>query len=192
MLLSGMQLPTLEGQLIRIRPLKRSDAPAIAKGIGLRAVSRWLPQVPFPYTLNDAHAWINHAHATARKETECNFGIERLDEPGIVGGIGLSRVNRTLGNAETGYWIAKPHWGKGYGREALSLILGFAFGELKLHRVYAYVIEGNDRSAALLEGHGFIREGALREACRHGRGWGDFRVYGLLCHEWEMKMQGPR
>jgi len=179
-----MELPILEDRAVRIRPLKRSDAPAIAKGIGLRAVSRWLPMVPYPYALGDAQTWINYAHRTARKDLECHFGIERLDRDGIIGGIGLRNLNRQDQNAEVGYWIAKPQWGLGLGSEAVALTLRFAFGALKLHRVYAIVLEANVGSARVLEKNGFVREGTWRKASRWGRRWRDVWAYGILREEW--------
>ena len=47
--------------------------------------------------------------------------------------------------AEVGYWIQRKHWGKGYGTEALRLICAFAFKSLRVHRIEASVVDGNNR-----------------------------------------------
>lgn len=54
-------------------------------------------------------------------------------------------------------------WSRGYGTEALRILLGYAFDELGLHRVDLHVIEYNTRAIRSYEKCGFIREGFARE-----------------------------
>ena len=62
---------------------------------------------------------------------------------------------------ETGYWIGEPYWGKGFATEALNKVLDFAFDELQIVRVQAFVFEGNTASERVLEKCGFKQEGFL-------------------------------
>ena len=87
-------------------------------------------------------------------------------------------------------WVAiafgdEANRGKGYGYEAMQLLLKFAFHELNLHRVQLTVFEYNIRAIRLYEKMGFVREGTQREFLqRDGRRY-DMYFYGLLVHEWE-------
>lgn len=73
---------------------------------------------------------------------------------------------------------------KGYGREALALLLRFAFDELSLYRVSALLAEYNDAALALFRQVGFAQEVHRREALnRDGHHW-DLFHYGLLADEW--------
>jgi len=86
-----------------------------------------------------------------------------------------------------GLSIAIPdsqHQGKGYGMEAMRLLIDFAFYELNLHRLQLTVFDYNTRAVSLYERLGFTLEGRYREFVqRHGQRY-DMLLYGLLSHEW--------
>ncbi|CAG0978492.1 partial diamine N-acetyltransferase, partial [Anaerolineae bacterium] len=73
----------------------------------------------------------------------------------------------------------------GYGREALNLVLRYAFDELNLHRLSANTFEYNAMALRFLERAGFTVEVRRRQAVnRDGRRW-DAMVLGLLRIEWK-------
>jgi RimJ/RimL family protein N-acetyltransferase len=75
--------------------------------------------------------------------------------------------------------------GKGYGTQALRMLLRFAFAELNLFRVTALVPEYNQAAVALLKKFGFTQEVCRRKSLeRDGRRW-DLYVFGLLRDEWQ-------
>jgi len=180
-----MQLPTLKGSRITIRRLKRSDCESIYVHIKDPRVLRYLPAVPNPYNRDDARTWIALTHRKARRDTAYHFGIEHNQEREIIGGMSFNEVNHHDLDGELGYWLAHRHWRKGYVSEALRLMLDFAFKELKLRRVYAFVAVSNRPSQALLEKHGFRREGTLRQSCRMKNRWHDEYLYALLRGEYQ-------
>jgi RimJ/RimL family protein N-acetyltransferase len=76
---------------------------------------------------------------------------------------------------------------KGYGTQALRMLLRFGFAELNLFRVTAMVPEYNEGAAALLRKFGFTQEVCRRSALeRDNRRW-DLYVYGLLNEEWQKR-----
>jgi RimJ/RimL family protein N-acetyltransferase len=122
------------------------------------------------------------------KETEDRhfFMIHSLAEDKPVGLVELSGFNWAAGDCWVGIGLGEPEiWGKGYGFEALNLILRYAFRELNLRRVTLNVFEYNPRAIRCYEKCGFQHEGRARSAMnRDGRRW-DILYMGCLRDEWE-------
>ena len=71
-----------------------------------------------------------------------------------------------------------------YAREALQMVLRFAFQELNLHRLSAYGLEDDPAGIELLKDAGFVEEVRRRKALqRHGNTY-DLLLLGLLREEW--------
>ncbi len=108
------------------------------------------------------------------------------DKP--IGLVELDGVRWAAGDAFVGIGLGeREYWGKGYGTEAMNIILGYAFRELGLRRVSLTVFEYNPRAIHSYEKVGFVHEGRLRQALnRDGRRW-DILFMGILREEWEAK-----
>ncbi|MBO4769738.1 MAG: GNAT family N-acetyltransferase [Clostridia bacterium] len=81
-----------------------------------------------------------------------------LRETGLpVGSIGLHRSDlaENDGEAELGYWIGVPYWGRGLVPEAAKELLRHAFEDLKLERVWCGYYDGNEKSRRVQEKLGF-------------------------------------
>jgi ribosomal-protein-alanine N-acetyltransferase len=179
----AVPIPTLRGQLITLRKLVSSDAASIRLNADDPQIARYMPRLPHPYSIYEARKWIVTTHRLARQDKAYNFGIEDQKSGRIVGMIGLRNINRQDKNAEVGYWVGRSYQGRRYATEALRLILGFAFGRLRLVRVYAVVHQQNIASFRLLEKSGFVREGIWRKASFINRRWRDVYSYGILKEE---------
>jgi ribosomal-protein-alanine N-acetyltransferase len=79
-----------------------------------------------------------------------------------------------------GYIIHPARQRQGIATEAVSAVLGFCFGELRLHRVQAFIHPDNTGSRRLVEKLGFRSEGLLRDNLRVGDVWRDDLLYALL------------
>ena len=111
--------------------------------------------VPHPYPPDGA---LRHAEraARARERGEAYaFAVVEREGGAVVGSCGLKHVDRTAGQAEVGYWIGVPFWGRGHATAAVRLAVAFAFDGLGLDRVVAEVLEANPASARVLEKVGF-------------------------------------
>ncbi|MCJ7842418.1 GNAT family N-acetyltransferase [Lederbergia sp. NSJ-179] len=64
-------------------------------------------------------------------------------------------------------------------------MIGFGFGELKLHRIYATCDQRNIGSARVLEKVGMIKGGRIREHLLIKDEWRDSYLYSILEQEWE-------
>src|SRR5579875_358814 len=100
--------------------------------------------------------------------------------------LGLGGIDGILpfqGVGDLSVALGRPYWGQGYGREALTLLLRFAFMELNLRRVGITVFDYNPRAIRLYERAGFVREGARRAyVVRDGKAH-DMLLYGMLREE---------
>jgi RimJ/RimL family protein N-acetyltransferase len=114
-----------------------------------------------------------------------SFGIRTLDTGRLVGFTGLDGDFFPHGEAFVGIGIGeRDFWGKGYGTDAMKVILRFAFRELNLRRVALDTFEYNPRAIRSYEKAGFIHEGrALEFLWREGRRW-DLIFMGILREEW--------
>jgi hypothetical protein len=103
----------------------------------------------------------------------------------LVGFARIEWIEWTHGNGNLRLAIGDPaDRRKGYGREALNLLLRFAFGELNLYRLSASIAEYNAPALALFKQAGFVEEVRRRQALnRDGRTW-DVIHAGLLQAEW--------
>jgi RimJ/RimL family protein N-acetyltransferase len=112
------------------------------------------------------------------------FSIRTLAEDRLIGEITLS-VNWVESNAWVGIIIGERDcWGKGYGTDAMRLVLAYAFMELNLSRVTLGVHAYNPRAIRSYEKAGFKIEGAMRgETLREGRRT-DGLYMGILRDEW--------
>lgn len=72
--------------------------------------------------------------------------------------------------AEVGFWLLPSYWNKGIASEALKAAIGYWQTARNLHRLEAFVEQGNDASATLLEKTGFVYEGTMRDCeIKNGR-----------------------
>lgn len=77
--------------------------------------------------------------------------------------------------------------GRGYGKEALKLLLDYGFYNKDFHRIQLNVLSFNERAIALYEKAGFVKEGTYREFVLRDNERYDLYLYGLLKNEWESK-----
>ena len=99
----------------------------------------------------------------------------------LVGGITLGNIRYGVAqSAQIGYWAGERHAGRGYMQDAVRAVLVHAFETMRLHRVEAACIPGNERSIRVLEKAGFEREGLLRSYLRIDGVWQDHYIYARI------------
>lgn len=127
------------------------------------------------------------------RENRFGFSIHSLAEDKFIGFIGLFIEQWTSGEAWVGIAIGeRDFWGRGYGTDAMRLILGYAFLELNLRRVSLGLHGYNQRALKSYEKAGFKMEGVIRsEIGREGRRW-DSLFMGILREEWLALEGGAR
>lgn len=113
------------------------------------------------------------------------FAMRTLADDRLVGCVGLDGDAFPNGDVFVGIGIGdREFWGKGYGTDAMNIILRFAFQELNLRRVSLDTFEYNPRAIRSYEKAGFVHEGRARKfLLREGRRW-DLLFMGILREEW--------
>jgi RimJ/RimL family protein N-acetyltransferase len=182
----------IHGDRVRLRRIERADLPQYVAWLNDPELRRHLAAL-YPMSQAQEEQWFE---STLRLEPALQpFGIEaRLRSGGarkkedwtLVGSIGLHNVDWKNRSGEVGLFIGpQALWGKGYGTAALKSLLGFAFGELNLHRVWLRVFEDNTRALGSYEKCGFTREGRLRQDRFHDGRYHDTLILSILRNEWQ-------
>lgn len=165
-----------------LRPFTLDDAPDVAELAGHPEVAATTLHIPHPYELSAAESWIRMHHTWWNTGELANFAVALRESGALVGAIGLV-PNARHANAEMGYWVGRPYWGRGYATEAAREVVGFGFRELGLHRVHAHHFSRNPASGKVLLKAGMRHEGRLREHVRKGDAFEDVETYGILRSE---------
>ena len=95
---------------------------------------------------------------------EATFAIVTLGEDKLIGTVGLENINHTHRVASLGIFIGdKDYLSKGYGTEAIRLLLDYGFNYINLHRIQLHVMSFNERALKCYKKCGFKETGLLRE-----------------------------
>ena len=173
----------IESARVCVRPVSESDLPSLLAINGDEEVVRFLGHAPWQ-AMADAEAWFARISKLQASGSAMEFVIAERQTGSVIGRCGLFELEEVDAHAALGYILGRSHWGQGYMREALTVLIHSAFGEMGLRRLEAKVEAQNTASAALLRRLGFTQEGVLRERWISKGGTTDAEVYGLLRHEW--------
>lgn len=145
------------------------------------------------------HAWDPAQRFSARstrewlekeleKEQTFMFAIRTIPEERIIGDVELDGIQWSHGDAWMGIGLGeREYWGRGYGTDAIRILIRYAFTELNLSRLTLDTFEYNPRAIRVYEKVGFVLEGRERSMIlREGRRW-DVLYYGILRTEWMKK-----
>jgi diamine N-acetyltransferase len=98
------------------------------------------------------------------------------------------QMDPTIRSAEVGLFIGdKACWNKGYGTEAMHLLLNLGFDTLNLNRIFLRVDEANKGGIRAYEKAGFIHEGRFREGTFQNGKYCDVLLMSVLRAEWNPK-----
>ncbi|GGC56619.1 NUDIX hydrolase [Hoyosella rhizosphaerae] len=147
--------PVLTDGVVTLRPWTDNDVNAAVAGND-DELTRWVGQTSLN-NLHDAPTWSREAFADNRRVV--NLVIEHQDLP--VGYVEVRRTGATTGDLQ--WALFAGHRGRGLATRSLALLADYAFTELHLSRLQAYVDVDNHRSIRLATRSGLRREGVLRK-----------------------------
>lgn len=139
-----------------LRPFQKIDLDDLVNFANNPNIAKFMTdQFPHPYQKEHGQAFIEYA-------TKYNpIHIFAIDIYGKAsGGIGIHpQTDIQSKNAELGYWLAEPFWGKGIITEAIRKMVDYGFQTFDINRIFARPFGSNKGSQKALEKAGFILEG---------------------------------
>ncbi len=168
-----------------LRRFRESDVEAFARYRSDPAVARYQGW-DAPYPLEQAREFVT-TMATAQADVPGDWlqiAVARAGDGSLVGDCALAPQAHEARTVEIGFTIAPEHQGRGYAREAVSLLLRYLFGQLGKHRVTASCDPRNAPSVRVLEAVGMRREGHLVESTWSKGEWTDDLLFAILKRDW--------
>ena len=151
---------------------------------------RWLAAVARSKDLHPP--WVSPASTTwqfnqrlKRYRDGNNVSLLAINESSeLVACINLNEIVRgAFQSAYVGYFAFEPFAGKGLMRQAMRLVIDYAFHELGLHRIEANIQPTNHRSLKLIRSLGFRHEGYSPRYLNIGDEWKDHERFALTVEE---------
>jgi len=171
----------IKGKLVNLRAVEKKDLEEIMKWVNDREITKYLAAFLYPVSRLEEEKFLEKA--MSHDDTEKNLVIETKE--GIyIGQIGLHKIDWRNRNAELGIVIGnKEYWGKGYGTDAIEILLNHTFNQMNLFKVYLRVFEYNKRGIRCYEKCGFKEEGRLRKNHFYNGEYYDVILMGILKDE---------
>ena len=173
----------LRGEKVTLRAVRRDDLPRLLdfyNDVEVELAGGGDP--PRPTALERLQRDFDRETAEPPRD-KTDFAIEA--DGNLIGHCGLSGIDETARHCELGISIGdKDYWGRGYGREAVSLLLDYAFRLRNLRRVWLEVHADNERAIRAYRSCGFVEEGRMREHIWLAGRYLDNVLMGILRDEW--------
>ncbi|WP_448629039.1 GNAT family N-acetyltransferase [Cellulomonas soli] len=181
-----MEKPTLQGEMIVLRPIRADDAAAVWDAVS-DPEGRRLTGTTHEFSRAEIDAW---CASVAALDGRIDLAVTMHGSDEYLGEIVLNDIDEDVRSANLRLAMRPAYRGRGYGTEAILLVLGLAFDGLGLHRVGLDVLSVNTRALSMYENLGFRVEGRLRDAYRDGERWCDAILMGLLEDEFRAGQLG--
>ena len=154
-------LKKLMGDRIYLSPFGKDDGQHFAKWMSDLKISDNLGNTAKIYNYTNENEWVQDALKTGKHQ----FSIVLLKSDEIIGNCTFNAVNQLDRNGEIGIFIGEEkHRGKGYGSEALRLLLDYGFNYMNLHNITLNVFAYNEQGINCYKNVGFKEIGRRREA----------------------------
>jgi [ribosomal protein S5]-alanine N-acetyltransferase len=181
--------PLVQSERLQLRLPEDGDVPQVVRFYRENRdhLQSWSPR--FSDETFQPEYWFNQV-SERRAELDAGLGARMFifprEDPGtVIGNLSLNQIQR--GPAQycvMGYSLAAAAQGHGYMVEAVRAAVGFAFEDLRLHRVMANHMPRNMRSAAVLRRAGFTVEGCAREYILIDGRWEDHILTSIVNPTW--------
>ncbi len=123
-------------------------------------------------------------------DTRIDFVIVRHEDDEPVGEVVLNEISNRNANIRIALFDTQ-YFNKGYGTEAMQLMLNFGFGNLQLHRIELGVYNHNERGIHVYKKLGFKKEGVLRDYLFYNHRYYDLILMSILEDEYrELYLNG--
>ncbi|MBQ7379843.1 MAG: GNAT family N-acetyltransferase [Clostridia bacterium] len=180
------KIPTLETERLILRKMLVSDKEDIYAYSCREDVTEyltWAPHTSIAYT-QDYLRYIGQRYSVG---DYFDWAVVEKKSGRVIGSCGFTRFDYPNDAGEIGYVFHPDFGGQGYATEAVGEVVRFGFVALKLHRIEARYLKGNDRSCRLMERLAMRFEGERREAMLVKGAYRTVGTYSILTSEYQRK-----
>ncbi len=159
-----------------LRPFNINDIESLVEyANNYKIAANLTNQFPHPYTRENGEAFIKMA---TEQSPPTILAIEINGR--ASGGIGLHiQTDIHIKNAELGYWLAEPYWGKGIMTKAVKHMVNYGFKNLNITRIFARPFGTNIASQKVLKNAGFVLEGKFKDTIYKNGEYLDELIYAI-------------
>ena len=179
----------LGGKKVKLAPLERKHIDHFLKWFNDPEITQYLMMYK-PLTRDWEEEWFD---ALKHKEDAVYFSIYVINEnksDAIIGNCAIQDINSKNRACSCGITIGeKDYQNKGYGTEAMEMLVEYGFNTLNMNRIELTVYEFNIRAYKLYQKVGFIEEGRKRQARYHNGRYHDEIIMAILREDWETKVR---
>jgi RimJ/RimL family protein N-acetyltransferase len=174
----------IETERLSLRPIERTDVPAIHAYQSLDIVAKY--QFWEPRTLDDVSAeatkWVGSQQIDG--EGELALAVDLRSTGNLIGDVIFRITDKLARQGSIGFTFHPAFQGKGYATEAAYALLELGFDTFSLHRIFARCDARNTASWSVMERLGMRREAHFREHAVFKGGWDEEFYYAVLEREW--------
>ena len=179
----------LTGKRVYLRPLAKEDSVYLRKWSDDAEIRGLIGEVT-SMSQADCEKFLEEVCADNSREW---FVVVIKKNDRVIGEAGLRRMFPAWRTTDVSVIIGeKEEWGKGYGTEAILLLLDYAFRHLDFHRVAIGVVGFNERALRFWEKVGFRREGIQRDGYYYDDKYYDFVTMSILEDEFRELRAGNK
>mgnify|MGYP000963964062 CR=1 FL=1 len=178
-------MPHMIGKHVMLREYRQDDFSCIRKWVNDRETTKYLSSIFwFPQSEADTGEFLGRAMRSA--PNAAFFVIADVNDESYIGQLDIFEINWKIRQGKLGMVIGdEGKRGKGYGTEALKLLINYAFGILSLERLELEVYDENKRAARCYEKAGFMFEGTRRRAAMVNGKFTDVHMMSVIKSDWE-------
>lgn len=167
----------LHGERVLLRAVESGDNDMLLTMLNDPEIEYMLGGWSFPASGEGQRQWFARVQNPA--DPGCLRCVIENEAQKAIGMVMLNPIDYKNGNAQIHIKLC-GEYGKGYGSEAVSTLVAYAFDELRLHCVYAHINDYNTASQRMFENCGFVREGTLRARVYKRGAYHDELVYSVI------------
>jgi ribosomal-protein-alanine N-acetyltransferase len=182
-IMSANEIKFIEGPRLYLRQLVLADADGpYPAWLNNEMICLGNSHHNFPYSREAARNYIANAEQTTNNLI---LAIALNETHQHIGNIALQGIHSIYRSAEISILIGeKAAWGRGYAKEAISLLLAHGFKTLNLNRISCGTFSGNLAMQAVARAVGMVEEGVRRKAVFKDGKYVDVHEYGILAEEY--------
>lgn len=173
----------MRGERVGLAVLEKEDLPYFKKWLNDPRLSLFMRE--FDQMLADENVleWYDES---IHDDAQIDFAVVSMESGKLLGACSIVNIDKRNETGEARIFIGNPKfWNQGYGREAMVLLLDYAFNVINLNNVRLSVNEINDRAVRAYKKIGFKEAGRLRKARVVGRAEYDLIIMDMLGEEFD-------